>query len=523
MDVLLMWDHGILKKIMVLSREKPVFLLSDVIPVQGKNRYTPDDMDRLQKELLPEGLLLEKEGNDYKISRTLPKKQFILSGDDQKRVETFLRSPAVPPYLQQLIEEFIGKKTGKQWNDPLTLERIRAAVIAQKGEYWKEGKKKRVHYEQGYRVLAYLAYQFPGYFVQFEHILMMLALSGLLKEDMAILDAGSGPGVSALALMDFLRRTGNCSADLYAIENSAEQREAYTFLTSGYAEGVNGVHIRPPVAGDLRVIPPDDLPRGIDLLIFQNVLNELTSLTLEQKAKRVTALSAVLSAGGVMVISEPADMANSIALRQLVQELSRQGMTVIAPCPPVGPRTCRTDRCWSFVEKPPVRSTRLMEAVSAHPEAYRFINTDIKYSYAVLVKATNVPTRMQDLCGKKTAKLSGLSRHVDRRINVCAAVMSDDLGNEKTHLWKLCDGSQQKPVYAVMPTYHKTPDNVSLITAGYGEYVEISGVLVRYNPHYDSFNLLVTRNTQVSVRGKRKSHAPGDITRRRDITRKKER
>ena len=75
--------------------------------------------------------------------------------------------------------------------------------------------------------------------------------------------------------------------------------------------------------------------------------------------------------------------------------------------------------------------------------------------------------------------------------------MSGDLGNAKTHLWKLCDGTPQKPVYGVMPSYHLSSENEYIMKAGYGELVDISGVLVRYNPQHDSYNLLITRATRI--------------------------
>jgi hypothetical protein len=143
-----------------------------------------------------------------------------------------------------------------------------------------------------------------------------------------------------------------------------------------------------------------------------------------------------------------------------------------------------------------------MEMVASCKEAYRFLNTDIKYSYAVLKRGPSsaIPDYPKGM-RKKAATLSTLSRHVDRRINVGAAVMSGDLGNIKTHLWKLCDGTPQKPVYAVMPSYHLSSENEYIMKAGYTEQVDLSGVLVRYNPNHDSYNLLITRATRIKPSG----------------------
>ena len=502
-----MLDEEVFSKITRISEEKTTFLLSEIIPDlnPAKDRSTLDIIEKIKKKRPELGLSMKQVGNDFELS-TRPegpvKKKLVLTPDDKKRLWKFFEEPKVPRPLDELIREYITKKTGKQWDDPVILERIRQAVIAQKGDYWREGKNKKVHYEQGYRIFAYLAYQFPVYFIQFEHILRMLASSGLLKEDMTILDIGSGPGVAALATIDFLSRTGHGNATLHAVELAGEQREAFTFLTSRFSDGVAGITIKDPLPDDLTAVPIRALPTDVDLLVFQNVLNELTGLTIREKAERVIALAEVLSPDGVIVITEPADMVNSSELRQTVKELAMSGLVVTAPCHPGWTKTCNPRHCWSFVEKPPLKPTRLMEMVASCKEAYRFLNTDIKYSYAVLGKShSRTTTDNTKGIRKKTAPLSTLSRHLDRRINVGAAVMSGDLGNTKTPLWKLCDGTPQKPVYAVMPSYHLSSENEYIMKAGYTDLVDISGVLVRYNPNHDSYNLLITRATRIVPTG----------------------
>jgi hypothetical protein len=505
-----MLDKDVFSKISRISKEKTTFMLSDIIPdVKGSKKDTgiSGTIEKIKNELPGLGFSIRQCGEDYEISTPSmgqQKEKFILTPEDQKRLLRFLEEPKVPKPLDEIIQEYVTKKTGKRWDDPVTLERIRQAVITQKGDYWREGKKKKVHYEQGYRIFAYLAYQFPVYFIQFEHILEMLALSGLLKEEMTVLDIGSGPGVGALATIDFLSRSGHGNATLHSVELAVEQREAYAFLTRRFSDGLAGITVKDPIPEDLITVPIRALPREVDLLVFQNVLNELTGLTIKERAARVKALSEVLSPDGIIVITEPADMVNSTSMRQTVQELARSGLVAIAPCPAGWMRTCNSQHCWSFIEKPPLRPTRLMELVASCKEAYRYLNTDIKYSYAVL-KRDQAPKNSDysDGVRKKTALLSTLARHVDRRINVFAAIMSGDLGNNKTHLWKLCDGTPQKPVYAVMPSYHLSSENEYLMKAGYAEQVEISGVLARYNPNHDSYNLLITRTTRIRPAGNR--------------------
>jgi hypothetical protein len=92
--------------------------------------------------------------------------------------------------------------------------------------------------------------------------------------------------------------------------------------------------------------------------------------------------------------------------------------------------------------------------------------------------------------------LSKLHLHVNRRINVIASKMSQELGDKKTHVFKLCDGTAAKPVYGVLPSYHITPENNEIISAPYGSILEMRNVLVRYNRAHDAYNLLISRNTQ---------------------------
>ncbi|HTY16041.1 MAG TPA: class I SAM-dependent methyltransferase [Methanoregulaceae archaeon] len=497
-----MKDPEIPGAILIKSREKPVFLFSELFPAGAIGESARRRIETVIPVLRGFGIEVEKSGTDYLIKRSDPI-LFVLSDKERSKVNAYLARPEIPDKIQMLIGAYIRKKTGKEWQDPLTLERIRSAVMAQKGEYWHEGAKKRVRYEKGYRTFAYLAYQFPVYYVQFEHILLMLAGMGLLPEHMTVLDAGSGPGAATMALTDFLGRSGHGTAEISALELSGEQREAYTFLSSGFSEGNKSVVVYPAVESDIRNPDAGRIPGNIDLLVFQNVLNELSGLTIPERAGIVGRFAELLSPTGIVLIVEPADLSNSVGLRELAAVISRKtGITVISPCLPGSTKQCRPERCWSFVEKSPVLPTRLMEAVADHQEYYRFLNTDIKFSFAVLKKGSSQVAADIRARDRKTALLSSLSRHVGKKINVSGAVMSGDLGNMRTHLWKICDGSPQKPVYIVLPSYNSSAGNKVLGSVPYGGAIVLSGVLVRYNSRHDSYNLLVTRDTRVAIPGK---------------------
>jgi len=97
--------------------------------------------------------------------------------------------------------------------------------------------------------------------------------------------------------------------------------------------------------------------------------------------------------------------------------------------------------------------------------------------------------------------LSQIRRHVEKRINLIAAKRSENLGDAKTIVFKLCDGTADIPVYALVPAYHVTPENEVIVSAPYGAILEIESVLVRHNSKQDAYNVLVSRNTGI--------HKPG--------------
>jgi hypothetical protein len=138
-----------------------------------------------------------------------------------------------------------------------------------------------------------------------------------------------------------------------------------------------------------------------------------------------------------------------------------------------------------------------MERLAQCDEPFRYINTDIKYAYVILRKDRTVQHPYRVPPRAKFARLSKLHLHVNRRINVIAAKMSQELGDQKTHVFKLCDGTAAKPVYAVLPVYHITPENNGIVSAPYGAVLELRNVLVRYNKAHDAYNLLVTRHTVI--------------------------
>jgi hypothetical protein len=480
-----------------LASTKPSFLLSEL------RTYLPDELtvSDLYHALTPHlsrlNLAATRIGGDYEISRIIPAEPYVLNQRENEQLDNFLAARMLPADLEQTIERYISKKVGKEWSDPVILERLRRAIVAQKDDYWKPSPRRRLQYTKGYSVLGYLAYHFPVYFMQTGHLLAMLARDGLLKKTMTVLDVGTGPGVVPLAIANFYSRLDDAKATIWSVERSEEHIEAFMYLRDHCTKKDEHASIKPPIMADIMLFDPARIPQQVDLLVFSNVLNELSSASPEQRADLVMKFAERLSPDGSILIVEPAEETTSTQLRILSLALKKRGLAIHSPCSFVWGTNCTPDRCWSFISAPSIRPTRLMETLAACDEPFRYVNTDIKYSYVVLTKDGRTREQYRVPAGSRVLRLSQVHRHMDKRVNIIAAKMSEDLGDAKTHMFRLCDGSAKKPVYAVVPSYHITPENEAIIAEPYGTILELDNVLVRYNLKHDAVNMLVSRNTEI--------------------------
>jgi len=486
-----------------LASTKPSFLLSEM------HTYLTDELtvSELYRTLLPHlprlSLAAKNIGGDYEISRIIPVKPYVLNQRELERLDNFFAARTLPASLEQTIGSYISKKVGKDWDDPVILERLRRAIVFQKDDYWKPTNQRSLRYTKGYSVLGYLAYHFPVYFMQTGHLLAMLARDGLLKKSTTFLDVGTGPGVVPLAIANFYSLLDDAQATIWSVERSEEHIEAFMYLRDHCTKKGENARIKPPFLTDITTFDPERIPQQVDLLVFSNVLNELIDTSPEQRADLVMKLAERLSPDGSVLIIEPAEETSSTQLRVLSLALKKRGLNIHSPCSFVWGTNCTPDRCWSFVTAPSIRPTRLMETLAACEEPFRYVNTDIKYSYVVLTKDGRAREQYRVPAGSRVLRLSQLHRHTDKRVNIIAAKMSEELGDAKTHMFRLCDGSAKKPVYAVIPSYHITPENEVIVAAPYGTILELDNVLVRYNPKHDAYNVLVSRNTKVhAVRDK---------------------
>lgn len=422
---------------------------------------------------------------------------YLPGPEEENRLSAFFTSRALPPALERAVEEYITKKVGKDWDDPVILDRLRKAIVAQKDDYWKPVQKRSLQYTKAYSVLGYLAYHFPVYFIQTEYLLAMLARDGLLKKSMTVLDIGTGPGVVPFAIADFWSRLESAKAEVYSVERSEEHIEAFLYLRDRFVPKGGKVSVKPPVRADIAASDPVKIPRLADLIVFSNVLNELSEKSPDERADLVMRHADRLAPDGTILIVEPAEEAVSTQLRVLSLALKKRGLTIHSPCSYIWDTNCTPDRCWSFVSAPCIRPTRIMENLAACNEPFRYVNTDIKYSYVVLRKDRKMRETFRVPAGSRVLRLSQIHRHVDKRINLIAAKMSENLGDAKNLMFRLCDGTADTPVFAVVPSFHITPENEALVSAPYGAILELRSVHVRHNPKHNAYNVLVSRNSVI--------------------------
>lgn len=242
-----------------------------------------------------------------------------------------------------------------------------------------------------------------------------------------ILDVGSGPGVGALAVRDWLhQRWPDRIKDLsvVAIDISAGALKQARQLWDAYSResGVTGGQLmahegnveRSPNGAWLSQV---DQQAPYDLIIAANCLNELFSRAadpVESRGKLVTQLLARLAPTGTLMIVEPALRDTSRALHQLRNRLiEEKHCTIYSPClhenscpALVNPFDwCHEERGW----EPPPGIQKIDEAVG-------FIKDALKFSYLLLRKdgrtiverrpdVYRVVSELRELKGEKRAWL----------------------------------------------------------------------------------------------------------------------
>ncbi len=440
-------------------------------------------------------------GSDFRckkmVKQALPVDESII-----RELEQTFTTPKLPKSIEKLVESYVEKSCGKDWYRGETAELIRGNIVKQKEEYWKG----RAQYP-GIRIISYLLYHFPVYFCQFQYILLDLFKSGLLSNRMSFLDVGAGPGTITLSTLDFLRRLlevyskknldVRMNIRINAIEQAKENVDCYNELASHYLSGLEpenaNIIISPPVHAPMEKAQAPEA----DFIIFSNVLAELRYPPGQQAS--VVERIASASRNPTLILIEPAELITSKALRVTQHALVTGGFTIYSPCTFIWGIGCTGENCWSFQELGNIRVPGFMEKIAGAEEPYRYINTDMKFS-SVILRKDGLRKHVYEAKGKFT-RLANLKKHMEKRVNIAASVMSRNLGDERTFVFRLCDGTTSIPCYAVLPAYHKSENNRNLLAVAYGDVVEVYSTLVRENREQKSYNLLITRSTRIKKAG----------------------
>ncbi len=480
-----------------LASSRAGFALSEMNQYLSREYEEKELYERLKPHFYDLNLFCDASYNCTRLAnRPLPPDEQVTC-----ELEKILKAPRLPPAIERLVGSYIERSCGKDWHKGETARLLRENIVKQKEEYWSGSSR----YPK-VRVISYLLYHFPVYFCQFQYLLLELLKGGLLSTKMSIVDAGSGPGTITLSTIDFFHRLLEIYSKnkidikmnlrIYSIEKNNENIDCYNELTSLYLnqhlQASAVITVNPPVRTRIEKAAP---PRNADLIIFSNVLAEM-NVPPAERAFTVERLASG-SRNPTIIIIEPADLVNSKALRLTQHALVKKGFTVYSPCSYIWGVGCRGENCWSFQDAGNIRAPEFMRTIAGKEDAYRYINTDMKFSYVILRKDGLAKQTYQ--AKGKFMRLSNLRKHIEKRINVVGSVMSGNLGDEKNFVFKICDGSTSIPAYAVLPAFHKNDNNGALLKAGYGGIVEISGTLVRENREFSSYNLLITRNTNVEI------------------------
>ncbi|MCQ2376758.1 MAG: class I SAM-dependent methyltransferase [Methanocorpusculum sp.] len=416
--------------------------------------------------------------------------RFTPSAEELHAAEKLLKTRSFPE-LERLSEAYIEKITGKKWNDETVLEKIRAAVVSQKDAYWKEGEKRNVSYSGAYSVMSYIAYQMPGYVFEISEFLVSLISRGLMRKHIRVLDLGAGPGTASAAVIRICSLFPEMSAEICAAERMDTHREAYSYLIPSLLKTSKNCTAEKPLSMDITQKLPDGT---FDVIICANVLNELAGDD-EAKTEFLISVAKHLTPDGNLLVFEPADLENAAKLRDITRAAKERGLTLYAPCNDLRGVPCRVHPCWSFESYDDIKPTALMEALGSDTEKYRYVNTDVKFSYAVLRTDGHRRCGYKIPADAKRARLSQIKQHEGKRIHVTVSVMSGDIGDAKTYLYLVCDGSGTVPCYLALPAFHRTPEHEALLTAPYAGVVAVDSVLVRWNEKQKAYNLLMGKNS----------------------------
>lgn len=438
--------------------------------------YVPDQPDpRVLRQVLRE------ESMDLGLAETD-------DGTFRPAAEGPLRFPledveALPPAVEDRLLDLLVSRYGADWARGETGEGIRDRIARLKADYFAG---QDVTYDEDV-TLAYAVYHLAGYYASTRYLLGWLSREGLLPSRARLLDVGAGVGGPALALAEAY---GDSAADpppileYHAVEPAAAAVDVFDALVEAPRNVTTTVH---------RERAEGFEPTGsYDLILFSNVLSELPE-PVETAARYLE----FLAEDGTLLLTAPADRNTSLQLRRVERALESRGTTIYGPTVRFWPGEGPTAACWSFEQRPEldVPSPQAKLAAAAEdPEAVT--NTSVKFSFSVL---RTDGARRHDLALDRSnvAKLGGIEAAIGERVDLVATKLSRNLAEGGHPLFRISDGSEREPTFAVL--VNETGLNEGVTRAGYGDILQFSNVLVLYNDDEAAYNLVVDEGTVVDA------------------------
>jgi hypothetical protein len=124
-----------------------------------------------------------------------------------------------------------------------------------------------------------------------------------------------------------------------------------------------------------------------------------------------------------------------------------------------------------------------------------FLNTDLKYAYAVL-RTDGRRRRALTADRGRYARLADSADHVTDRVDLLVVKLSPDIG-EGNPLFRVGDGSQSVDHYAVRA--EASALNRALVDAPYGAVLSVENGLVLWNDDEAAYNVVIDGETVVDL------------------------
>jgi ribosomal protein RSM22 (predicted rRNA methylase) len=194
------------------------------------------------------------------------------------------------------------------------------------------------------------------------------------------LDYGCGCGAGLLGLAQ-----AGAAGTLRLFDIVREVREDIDFYFNA---------MRPPLSLEwVRTVRDED---RFDLILLSHVVSELGD------PRPVLSLVDHLRSPGYLVVIEPADQANTLALQKLRDRLAAAGQTIAAPCLHAAPCPMLRDdpKMWCCMEEPIERP----RFVSEIDRRLGFEKSSVKFSYLVVTRGGRT---LGDAAGEGTWRLVG--------------------------------------------------------------------------------------------------------------------